>query len=114
YYQISAVLNGVESARSAEVHATDAPPGPVSVRAASSPASFGIVAAWDPGYGLHWFSRGLQYMTYNVYRSETPGGEGNVPYRSAIEPDDPSGAGSDYKYHGSPFEFSDYGYLDDR
>jgi len=81
YYQVSAVVRGVESARSAEVHVTGLPAAPVSgarVFQAAADGSLSILFYWDHP------SDPNGSVTFNVYRSTTPGGEGSVPRQANV------------------------------
>ena len=80
YYQVSAVEGGVEGPRSAESHATLPVPAPSQVlldRQEVAGSTFltviwGYPAPYDAG------------ATFDVYRSEVPGGEGATPYATRV------------------------------
>ena len=80
YFQVSAVRGGVEGPRSAEVHVTIHVPAPSQVlldRQGDAGSTF-LTVAW--GYPAPYDAA----ATFDVYRSEVPGGEGGTPYATRV------------------------------
>ncbi len=76
YYQVTAVNNSGESARSVEASAVLAPLAPTNVSVA--------VDGGDPtDLDVQWHAS-TGAATYNVFRSNTQGGEGTTPYATGI------------------------------
>ena len=76
YYQVTAVNAGGQSPKSNETFATPqltAPSAPTGLTATAGNTQ--ITLAWTASTGA---------VSYNLYRSTTPGGEGSTPYRTGI------------------------------
>ena len=75
YYQVTSVNGSGESARSVEASGVLAPNPPTNITAAVDDNGLDIAVDWTASPGA---------VTYNVFRSNTSGGEGSTPYATGI------------------------------
>jgi uncharacterized repeat protein (TIGR01451 family) len=82
YYQVSALVGGLESFHSNEAGGDTLTTPVLSASTIGGPAGDGSVYA-----SLQYSSPGGQAALYNVYRTTSPGGEGATPYTTGVNAD---------------------------